>query len=93
MCEATDILYLPRYKDGDWIDGKPKTISFEDSNNLALLRVPVLKIKDNTYFLLDGYHRIKTYKPILIIMDVLHVKQEYMKYFIDMHNGAWRNLI
>lgn len=92
-------LHLPRYDKGDWLDGEPKYLRDNELKNLSIVRVPAVCIKeievpfvgkDGHYFLLDGYHRIKAYKPKLIIMDVLHVKPEDMKYFIDMHNGAWR---
>lgn len=86
MLNLDDIVYLPHYKNGDWIDGTPETISPGD--NLALIRIPGLKV-NGKYIIFDGCHRIKQLKPKIVIIDYIETNKKSHKYFIDLHNPFW----
>jgi len=84
LVEDKDLLYMPWYNKGSWVDGNIRTI--KHGNNLILVRLPTVKIENNKFFILDGCHRLIELKPGLIILDVLYLNKDDYKYVIDLYN-------
>jgi len=89
-------MYIPRYgenKSSFWISclsKKPQKIKL--GKNLALVRLPAIKIKD-CFFILDGVHRLLEIKPKFIILDYIQLSKNQCKNVLDLHNTYWTEII
>ena len=86
-------VYIPHYNGGAWEDGEPRQM--KPGSTSVILRAPALKIpgKKGRFLLLDGFHRYRDLRPRLLVLDALVVPKAALRYFLDMHNPAWKGFL
>ena len=92
--DKEDIIYLCKYKKGDWRDGKPVKYERKINKNIAVVRVPAINIKDtNIYVTLDGNHRLTEVNPSYIIMDYMVIDKSNFMYVTELYNPEYKQYL
>lgn len=84
---ASGPIYIPWYDTGDWIDGKPKSVTV--GTTTRLVRLPALSV-GGRFLVLDGVHRLTELRPAFVLLDWIKPVKSDLVYFLDMHNPTWK---